>query len=360
MIKLITWIFFCLLNVPTLGFSTEDQPLYMDDPKWAWMDQQIALDFLPFEKEGISEAMVDRAFRRAFAFPHVARLQIIGGKVYGGGGGEADRLLTKITQLYPVPDVDIVVYGQDLIHDHWNVPGPILVTCKLQGGSTSSHQILFPSQLWETWIHFAQEVESACEHSPWEEKIAKYFWRGKPNDASNYQDRSMWTKYRRGKFCYLSQLHPELIDATFSSYWDSTLGGLVDEFFKFFPKKTASWDEYIHHKYLIDLDGYVACTPGYAWRLLTNCTVFKQESPYYLWFSGALRPWVHYVPIKEDLSDVFEKLEWAKTQDLRAELIANNGRQFAKNNIMPEHLYLYCYKVLLKYASLQRFSPKKK
>jgi len=113
----------------------------------------------------------------------------------------------------------------------------------------------------------------------------------------------------------------------------------------------------MQQKYLIDIDGLVAATPGCAWRLLSNCAVLKHDSRYTLWFYECLTPWVHYIPIKEDLSDIFQKLQWAKEHDAKAQQIAENGRRFAQGNIMPEHLYLYCYKVLLKYASLQQFTP---
>ena len=74
-------------------------------------------------------------------------------------------------------------------------------------------------------------------------------------------------------------------------------------------------------------------------------------------FYNELSPWKHYVPVKSDLSDLPEKILWAKTHDEEAKLIADNAREFALTHIMPEHILLYCYKVLIKYASLQKFQP---
>lgn len=36
----------------------------------------------------------------------------------------------------------------------------------------------------------------------------------------------------------------------------------------------------------------------------------------------ALKPWKHYVPIKRNLSDLLEKIEWAKEHDEEAKKIA--------------------------------------
>lgn len=184
------------------------------------------------------------------------------------------------------------------------------------------------------------------------------FFGGEYNTDGSYDNPSDWIKLRRGKFCYFSKQCPDLIDATFSGVYSWQIReSLQENFFHFFPKKRASWEEYIQHKYLIDMDGCVASTPGFAWKLLSNCAVLKHDSVFTLWFYNCLLPWVHYIPIKEDLSDVFQKLQWAKDHDEDARQIAENGRAFAHENLMPEHVYLYCYKVLLKYASLQRFTP---
>ena len=39
--------------------------------------------------------------------------------------------------------------------------------------------------------------------------------------------------------------------------------------------------------------------------------IFKQESQYYEHFYHQTEPWKHYVPLKEDVSDIEEKLKWA-------------------------------------------------
>lgn len=334
------------------------QSLRIDDPRWLWMDAQIEEEFKEFEKTGITLEMLNGVLKKVpeITFgPNLIRLKIINGKVYGCGGF-AKHLLDTICEIYSVPDVDLIVLEQDIIWNHWLLTGPVLATCKITG--TTKKMIHFPVQVWLEWERdFITSVEKACEASPWESKAEKIFWRGYNTDGS-YNNPNDWIKLRRGKLCYLSKQHPHLIDATFSG----THSWLVREnlqasFFQFFPKKIAPWEEYIQHKYLIDLDGCVASTPGCAWKLLSNCAVLKHDSVFTLWFYKCLIPWVHYIPVKEDLSDIFQKLQWAKDHDKEAKQIAENGRNFAHENLMPEHLYLYCYKVLLKYASMQRFTP---
>ncbi len=42
-------------------------------------------------------------------------------------------------------------------------------------------------------------------------------------------------------------------------------------------------------------------------------------------------PWVHYVPIKADLSDLREKYEWAESHPNEAKQIAEKATEFARS-----------------------------
>lgn len=59
------------------------------------------------------------------------------------------------------------------------------------------------------------------------------------------------------------------------------------------------------------MDGTVAAY-RFPYLMLGDSLVLKQESPYYEHFYVALRPWKHYVPVRRNLSDLLEKVKWAK------------------------------------------------
>ena len=50
-----------------------------------------------------------------------------------------------------------------------------------------------------------------------------------------------------------------------------------------------------------------------------------QDSPYYEHFYSDIKPDVHYIPIKADLSDLIEKIQWAKTHDAEVKQIGLNA-----------------------------------
>ena len=59
--------------------------------------------------------------------------------------------------------------------------------------------------------------------------------------------------------------------------------------------------------------------------------IFKQDSEYYEYFYHQLEPWVHYIPLKRDISDVVEKVEWAVQNDDKVRnMVGGRGVSTAK------------------------------
>lgn len=49
--------------------------------------------------------------------------------------------------------------------------------------------------------------------------------------------------------------------------------------------------------------------------MASGSVIFKQLSEYYEHFYHDLKPWVHYIPLNKDISDIEEKLQWAIDHD---------------------------------------------
>jgi hypothetical protein len=96
----------------------------------------------------------------------------------------------------------------------------------------------------------------------------------------------------------------------------------------------------LQYKYQLNMDGTVAAY-RFPFLLAGGSTVFKQESAYYEHFYGKLRPWNHFVPIAQNLSDVVDRLSWAKEHDEEARKIALQGQVFAQENLMPKDVICY-------------------
>ena len=93
------------------------------------------------------------------------------------------------------------------------------------------------------------------------------------------------------------------------------------------------------------------------WQFYSGCLVFRHPQPHEMYWHALIKPWVHYIPIDSWMDDLVMKIIWAIRNDERCREIAEAGLQFARTHCMPEHLALYSYKVLLRYAQLQGFDP---
>ena len=83
----------------------------------------------------------------------------------------------------------------------------------------------------------------------------------------------------------------------------------------------------VNFKFLVDIDGN-ANAWNFIQRLRMGCCILKVDSPWIQWFNHRIVPWVHYVPVKADLSDLLERAEWCLTHDRKAAQIAENARRF--------------------------------
>lgn len=86
-------------------------------------------------------------------------------------------------------------------------------------------------------------------------------------------------------------------------------------------------------KYAIDIDGFSNAWCNFMQRLKLGCCVLKVDSQFgfYQWYYHKLEPWTHFVPIKADLSDLAEQIDWVKSHPGEAKTIAAQGQALAKS-----------------------------
>ena len=100
-----------------------------------------------------------------------------------------------------------------------------------------------------------------------------------------------------------------------------------------------SLDELAKYKYHIDIGGGGGTSvSGTIQKLAFPGVLFHPETSGYDWYHEHLQPWVHYVPVKEDLSDLKEKYEWAERHDRKARAIAKMSTEFVRRMGRPEGL----------------------
>ena len=70
----------------------------------------------------------------------------------------------------------------------------------------------------------------------------------------------------------------------------------------------------------------------------TPGVLFHHETLMKDFFYDLIEPWVHYVPIKQDLSDLKDMFEWAKSHDEAAKAISKRASEFVRKMMSAEGL----------------------
>ena len=73
------------------------------------------------------------------------------------------------------------------------------------------------------------------------------------------------------------------------------------------------------------VDGNTCAWVRFPWQMISYSVPVKVESEKIEYFYSGLEPWVHYVPIKADYSDLLENIQWLKENDEKAKKIAENA-----------------------------------
>ena len=114
-------------------------------------------------------------------------------------------------------------------------------------------------------------------------------------------------------------------------------------------------EDHCRYRYLIDLQGR-----GYSARvkllLFSGRPLFLQARRWREFYFCDLEPMVHYVPVREDLSDLGQMLEWAEAHPDQARQIAHNARQYALSHLRRHHAIEVLASELLKIANGQEGS----
>ncbi len=95
-----------------------------------------------------------------------------------------------------------------------------------------------------------------------------------------------------------------------------------------------------NYKYILSIEGNIAQF-RLTLELSYNSVILLVRSDQYIWYQPLLKPWVHYVPVKADLSDLIEKIDWCRSHDAKCKTIAANAYKFYQKYISRESVYDY-------------------
>lgn len=364
---------FCVLFLPLSGLNQEIFYAKLSQPTPTWMLDQIEEDLAPFTKE-LSRKFLDELFQRDDLW--LVRVYVAKGKIKIRKSRGAARHSTPdqiiphllvLNKLVPLPDMDFIFTVEDGLMSIspdivFNTPeaiearrfnddeliGPIF--CITQYDNKNG-VIAIPDMYALKGFEPGRSLvlEGNCIY-PWESKINTIFYRGADVGIIDLNE---WLAQPRLKLVSLSCTYPDLIDAKITTLYSSWHKNFALE--KGYMGNYISLRDHPQYKYLISVDAICAATPRFPLLLHSNSVVFKDMGKSHLWFIKALRPYEHFVPVKEDLSDLFTQLDWAKNHDDECKKISENARRLAADVLTHEAVYLYLYRLFEAYSKKQRY-----
>ncbi|XP_015924940.3 protein O-glucosyltransferase 1 [Parasteatoda tepidariorum] len=258
------------------------------------------------------------------------------------------KLLTKLpdmelilnTRDYP----QVIRYGKPLpvfsfskTNQYWDIMYPAWTFW--EGGPAIS---LYPTGIGR-WDLQRETINRTVEKWPWHKKKTVAFFRGSRTSAE------------RDKLILMSRKNPDFIDAQYTKNqaWKSdedTLGAP--------PASEISLEDHCLYKYLFNFRG-VAASFRLKHLFLCRSLVFHVGDEWLEFFYEEMKPWVHYIPLGTDLSSVSDLLNFATENDGIAKSIAERGFNFIWNHLKMEDILCYWENLLLEYAKLLRYKPKR-
>lgn len=330
-----------------------------------WMHEQVAAELARF-RDGITPGRLAAAesFYAGEYHNHFVRYAVQSGRLriltsqqhFPAYIAERFRTMTSVFEaLAPtLPELDFILYLGDGF-DGWSrgCEAPVLTFSKRPNVDESG--LLIPDPLTLALSRQLRlEVKAGCAKHPWESRASVAFWRGTttggPFDLSNY------TQGVRFRLVERSQARPDLVDAVFTGFHSVTvtpeLEALVRS--KGWLGQYVKIADHFRYRYQVLVDGFTSPWPRYFWGLHGDSAIFKQESGLCGWFDAGLKPWIHYVPLASDLSDLEERISWAQAHDDEVRAITVRGRRFAYTDLTDAVMLGYMRLLLTEYAKLLR------
>ncbi|KAF8175911.1 glycosyl transferase family 90-domain-containing protein [Mycena galopus ATCC 62051] len=213
--------------------------------------------------------------------------------------------------------------------------------------------ILFPGQYYYESSGWSGKF-SHPNDIPWDEKISQIYWRGSSNGGHIIRDN--YRKFSRFRLIKIAQNHSDIINAKMTSFYESHCtfdcdrDPIVAEYN--IGGGSSPREEVYKYKYALDVDGNTF-SGRYLGLLRSGSLVFKATA-FDEYFTDWLRPYEHYIPVRIDLADLVEKVEWAMAHDAEARQIQEMGTQFARRVLTDAQNDCYFAAVLLEWARLGR------
>ena len=171
---------------------------------------------------------------------------------------------------------------------------------------------------------------------PWKRKLDKVVWRGRITGytyKNGERPRQELVRYARN--------HLVIMDVKPST-----------------TKSRMAQDDFQKYKAILDIDGN-AWSARLGKLLCYNSVVIKVTPEYVGYWEKDIEPWVHYIPVEADFSDLEKTVRYVVDPKNAEQIkrIVKNGQQFCRTKLTMEQYTVDMLWTLMAYAELLHGSP---
>ncbi|KAE9390089.1 hypothetical protein BT96DRAFT_1002581 [Gymnopus androsaceus JB14] len=276
------------------------------------------------------------------------------------------------------------LHGQFLSHEYGPDPNPAMIPEFSSCTTTLHHNIRIPTPY--GWI---EDILPRSDDPDFDEKVdERLLWRGSNTGIFHSSDYRWQNSHRDKLVRYVSELNGTIdyLVPPKPGYEDQPLGpsqtarkarinpatmdmgfvekpsqcreptcNLMEQIYDY--KKMQSIKDAGNYKYVFDVDGNG--WSGRFKRLITSNSLVFKSTIFPEWFTDRVAPWVHYIPIQVDLSDLYDSLIFFRGDaygegghEELARKIALQGREWSKTYWRKEDILAYFYRLFLEYTRL--------
>jgi hypothetical protein len=240
------------------------------------------------------------------------------------------------------------IYGNHFGNKLLDPTAPVKVGIFSATSCAFSYDISFPTTFYD-FDTFDLEVEEIHNKSkflfPWQAKIETAWFRG-----------SCWYYKGHGRTAAMtmSEVAPELVDA---AWYDEVRTEMleIDGLAHF----GDLW-EGGRYKYLLHVEGHDFWSMRIRYLSLIRSVLLVQQLPCQEFYYPLFEPYVHFLPLRRDLGDLYEKVLWARRHDEEAQLISRRLVERARQTMTKDSVLQYVHMLLTRYSRLLRYKVTKK
>lgn len=197
--------------------------------------------------------------------------------------------------------------------------------------------------------HFSLIKDVIRDDVPFEEKKNVLLWRGSTT-GYGFGNHIPYRPTSRENLVERYFMHPNKnIDVGYSKLIQEALKR--KSYYQQFLKSPKSISKMLQYKYILSVEGNDVAS-NLKWLLYSNSVVFMPKPYIESWIMEThLLPYVHYIPVANDFSDLQIKLQWCNEHQEQCRTIVKNAREYIEIFLDEKNEMEVVKKLLTKYIN---------